>query len=177
MEETTLQFQPEDFSSIFEGIGKECYKPLLEIFIAARDLITSPQNWTQGCMARSSTGGARNVVADDADRFCAQGAMVRTVFERVHPNIIPSALSPADLTARLGISGRKDSRDAEQILDRAAQIYSLNRGILKRYRGVTELNDRRHKTSHANVMAVYGIVITMLESKERESHELNDQPV
>lgn len=49
----------------------------VEILIAARALITPPDKWTQGEIARDDEGNATSPTAMDAVCWCAQGAIAK----------------------------------------------------------------------------------------------------
>lgn len=46
-----------------------------EILIKARELISKPEQWNQGCMARNKDNQVVHSYSDDAVRWCAIGAI------------------------------------------------------------------------------------------------------
>lgn len=62
----------------------------LEVLVAARELISEPERWTQLANARRRDGGACAVDADGAQQWCLRGALMKV--SRV-PVLTASALS------------------------------------------------------------------------------------
>ena len=54
-------------------------KTVLELLVAGRDLISDPERWTVGKLARNDMGDARDPLDPGACRFCAMGALLNIV--------------------------------------------------------------------------------------------------
>jgi hypothetical protein len=54
----------------------------LETLKAARDLISDPARWTQGCAARNANGESVDLMDEPAVCWCALGAIARTELVR-----------------------------------------------------------------------------------------------
>jgi len=52
-----------------------------EVLKKARNLISKPENWTQGYAARNKLGAPVHIYSEDANCFCAVGAVGRAVHE------------------------------------------------------------------------------------------------
>lgn len=53
-------------------------KSALEILIAARELISVPERWTKGAMARDARGNSVPVGSKVANQFCSKGAVLHS---------------------------------------------------------------------------------------------------
>lgn len=56
----------------------------LEILCGARELISDPERWTIGALARDCNGDPTYYKYDDAVKFCAVGAICRVNFKFGH---------------------------------------------------------------------------------------------
>lgn len=55
---------------------------IITILTEARDLISSRENWTQGCPARDSKGRNVSYASREAKQFCALGAVYRAATKK-----------------------------------------------------------------------------------------------
>jgi len=61
-------------------------QPVIDVMEHARDLIARPNGWTQGTMARDSEGRYIATRRPEAVCFCAFGAVMRSVDDKVKEN-------------------------------------------------------------------------------------------
>lgn len=119
------------------------------ILTKARDLISSPKNWTQGCPARAGDGTHVSYTSKNAKQFCAVGAIYRATHDIY---IIDSSGE---------FFGKTSDRVTQLIRDVSKQMYN---------KGIVSLNDAGfsggtreiNKAAHREVLNVFDAAITQL---------------
>jgi hypothetical protein len=93
----------------------------LEVLKAARELIATPDKWSQGAMARNADGRPVWAAANDAVCFCAEGAIQRAgagMFNRAF-NVVVDLVETGDPLHRFNDASTTSHEDILALFDRA----------------------------------------------------------
>ena len=115
-------------------------QPIIDVMEHARDLIARPNGWTQKTMARDSGGNSIASRRPDAVCFCAFGAVLRSVADKI-----------------------KENYDVYSKVHFGAGIVALEE--LVENKPIESWNDREGRTQ-AEVVALFDQAITNLKAKK-----------
>lgn len=122
----------------------DTYRPsvcdLLDLLTRTRALISDPSCWTAGVFARNAAGTATGAGSDDAVRFCAIGALTRTLLDSHEPLVRHASVYYAAARGELSKAQRR----------------------LGHFAGLAQAND---SVGHTFVLRVYDDAIAALQNQ------------
>lgn len=113
------------------------YLTTKEVLIKARELISKPENWIQGAVARNKYGVSTQAISPDAVCWCAVGALGAVACEYVIFNKTAHILEYAIQTQFPKVDGRPTTISIEEFND----YFATHEKILETFDRAIELAD------------------------------------